>query len=64
MTKQGKDYIIFPLDVATTDAAKKYVRLLADSVGLFKVGLELFIRCGPEIVDYIHSQTAARVFLD
>lgn len=62
--KPGKDYIIFPLDVATTDAAKKYVRLLADSVGLFKVGLELFIRCGPEIVDFIHSQTAARVFLD
>jgi len=62
--KSGKDYIIFPLDVATTDAAKKYVRLLADSVGLFKVGLELFIRCGPEIVEFIHSQTSARVFLD
>ncbi len=27
-------------------------------------GLELFIRCGPEIIDFIHSQTAARVFLD
>ena len=62
--KQGKDYIIFPLDVATIDAAKKYVELLAERVGLFKVGLELFIRCGPEIIDFIHSQTAARVFLD
>ena len=62
--KQGKDYIIFPLDVATIDAAKKYVELLAEMVGLFKVGLELFIRCGPEIIDFIHSQTAARVFLD
>jgi orotidine-5'-phosphate decarboxylase len=62
--KKGKDYIIFPLDVATLDAAKKYVGLLADSVGLFKVGLELFIRGGPEIIDFIHSQTTARVFLD
>jgi orotidine-5'-phosphate decarboxylase len=62
--KPGKDYIIFPLDVATIDAAKKYIELLAERVGLFKVGLELFIRCGPEIIDFIHSQTAARVFLD
>ena len=62
--RRGKDYIIFPLDVATIDAAKKYVELLAERVGLFKVGLELFIRCGPEIIDFIHSQTTARVFLD
>jgi orotidine-5'-phosphate decarboxylase len=62
--KSGKDYIIFPLDVATIDAAKKYIGLLAERVGLFKVGLELFIRCGTEVIDFIHSQTAARVFLD
>ena len=62
--RKGKDYIIFPLDVATIETAKKYVELLAERVGLFKVGLELFIRCGPEIIDFIHSQTAARVFLD
>lgn len=62
--KQGKDYIIFPLDVPSIEAAKKYIGLLAERVGLFKVGLELFIRCGPEIIDFIHSQTDARVFLD
>jgi orotidine-5'-phosphate decarboxylase len=62
--KQGKDFIIFPLDVATIDAAKEYIGLLAEKVGLFKVGLELFIRCGSEVIDFIHSQTAARVFLD
>ena len=62
--KRGKDRIIFPLDVATLDAAQQYIELLAESVGLFKVGLELFIRCGSKIVDVIHSQTAARVFLD
>jgi orotidine-5'-phosphate decarboxylase len=62
--KKPKDYIIFPLDVASPEEAKKYIRLLAERVGLFKVGLELFIRCGPEIIDFILSQTAARVFLD
>ena len=62
--KQGKDRIIFPLDVATIGEAKKYVELLADSVGLFKVGLELFIRSGPEIIEVIHSTSTARIFLD
>jgi orotidine-5'-phosphate decarboxylase len=62
--KQGKDHIIFPLDVASIEEAKKYIELLAEKVGLFKVGLELFIRCGTEVIDFIHSQTAARIFLD
>jgi orotidine-5'-phosphate decarboxylase len=62
--KTGKDRIIFPLDVASIEEARKYIELLADGVGLFKVGLELFVRCGPEILDYIHRRTAARVFLD
>jgi len=62
--KKAKDYIIFPLDVPTMDDAKQYVELLADNVGLFKVGLELFIRSGPEIIEFIHSHSAARVFLD
>jgi orotidine-5'-phosphate decarboxylase len=62
--KKAKDYIIFPLDVASTSEAKKYVELLAESVGMFKVGLELFVHSGPEIIRFIHSQRAARVFLD
>jgi orotidine-5'-phosphate decarboxylase len=62
--KQAKDYIIFPLDVASTDEAKRFVELLADHVGLFKVGLELFIRSGPDIVRFINSAGTARVFLD
>ena len=62
--RKGKDYLIFPLDVASMEEAKRYTELLAEKIGLFKVGLELFIRCGPEIIGYIHSQTAARVFLD
>ena len=62
--KQPKDYLIFPLDVASLDEAKKYVELLAESVGLFKVGLELFVRAGSEIIEFIHNKCAARVFLD
>jgi orotidine-5'-phosphate decarboxylase len=62
--RQAKDRIIFPLDVASIDEAKNYIELLATSVGLFKVGLELFIRSGPEIIEFIHKESAARVFLD
>lgn len=62
--KNAKDHIIFPLDVASSGEAKKYVELLAASVGMFKVGLELFVHSGPEIIRFIHSQHAARVFLD
>ena len=62
--RQAKDYIIFPLDVPSIDAAKHFVGLLADYVGVFKVGLELFIRSGPEIVKYINESGPARVFLD
>jgi orotidine-5'-phosphate decarboxylase len=62
--KQAKDRLIFPLDVATVEEAKRYIELLAESVGLFKVGLELFIQAGPKIIGFIHSQTQARVFLD
>ncbi len=62
--KAAKDYIIFPLDVASLEEARRYVQLLAGEVGMFKVGLELFVRCGPQIVESINSAGAAGVFLD
>jgi orotidine-5'-phosphate decarboxylase len=62
--RQTKDYIIFPLDLPTYTAAKEYVDLLSEQVGVFKVGLELFIHCGPPIVHYIKTSTSAKVFLD
>ena len=64
MKQQAKDHIIFPLDVATADEAKRYIELLGDSVGLFKVGLELFVQAGPQIIEFIYDRTEARVFLD
>ena len=62
--KKASDYIIFPLDVPTIHDARRFVELLADDVGLFKVGLELFIRSGSDIIEFIHSKSGARVFLD
>jgi orotidine-5'-phosphate decarboxylase len=62
--KQAKDYIVFPLDVASEAEARGLVELLAGEVGMFKVGLELFVRCGPSIVRYIHAAGPAGVFLD
>lgn len=62
--KAAKDYIVFPLDVPSPEAAKKLVGLLANDVGMFKVGLELFIRSGPELVRWILQAGSAKVFLD
>lgn len=62
--RPGKDYIVFPLDIASMAEALTYVRRLGDAVGLFKVGLELFIRCGPDVVAAIRGESAAGVFLD
>lgn len=59
-----KDYIIFPLDVPSEAEARRLVELLADRVGMFKVGLELFVRSGPGIVRLVESAGAAGVFLD
>ena len=62
--REAKDYIVFPLDVASEAEARGLVELLAGEVGLFKVGLELFVRCGPSIVRHIHAAGPAGVFLD
>jgi len=62
--RRAKDYIIFPLDVPTEKAARKYVELLSESVGMFKVGLELFIQSGPGLIDFIKASGNADVFLD
>jgi len=62
--KQPKDYIIFPLDLPSYDQAMSYVEKLNDRVGLFKVGLELFISQGPSILKSILDSGGAGIFLD
>ena len=62
--KDPKDTIIFPLDVPSRNEAEQFVRRLSGHVGLFKVGLELFIQSGPEIVAMIHASGDTGIFLD
>ncbi len=62
--RQAKDYIIFPLDVPTLAEAKPFISQLSSDVGMFKVGLELFIRSGPEVIRYIKDESSAGIFLD
>ena len=61
---QPSDRIIFPLDVPDYQAAMRLVELLTGRVGLFKVGLELFIAEGPRIVEAINNAGDTGVFLD
>ena len=55
--------IIVALDVPSLEAALKLVEQLAPAVGAFKVGKELFVSAGPEVVRKIRA-TGAAVFLD
>ncbi len=58
-----KDKIIFALDVDHFADAQKWVNLLKDQIGLFKVGKQLFTHAGPKVVDMIR-QKGQKVFLD
>jgi len=55
--------LILALDVDDEQAALGIVSELKDTVGLFKVGHQLFTACGPDIVRKI-VRMGARVFLD
>jgi len=57
--------IIFPLDLPTLDEALGFVRVLKGRVGLFKIGLELFVREGPRAVEAVREAApGAGIFLD
>lgn len=58
-----KDRIIVALDTDSPDAALASVSALAGEVGLFKVGMELFPRGGPDLIGRIRAM-GAEVFLD
>ena len=58
-----RDRIIVALDVPDRERALQLVRQLREFVGMFKVGLQLYIAEGPEIVKAIRAEGVA-VFLD
>lgn len=62
--RDAASYIIFPLDLPRWQDAQDYVGRLVGSVGMFKVGLELFVRAGPEIINLIRTRGKAEIFLD
>ena len=59
----AKDRIILALDVDNINDVIKYVNLLKDYVGYFKVGMPLFTSCGFEAIDVI-KQHGGKVYFD
>ena len=55
--------IIVALDVPSAEQALKLAEHVAPAVGAFKIGKELFVSAGPDIVKKIRA-TGAAVFLD
>ena len=58
-----KNPIIAALDVPDAEQAIKLVEAIAPAVGAFKIGKELFVSAGPDIVKRVRD-TGASVFLD
>lgn len=58
-----KTQLIVALDVEKLKDAEALVELLYPTVGLFKIGSQLFTACGPEAVKMVGSKKA-QVFLD
>ena len=63
MADKIKNPIIAALDVPSAEQALKLAQALAPAVGAFKIGKELFVSAGPDIVKKIRA-TGAAVFLD
>jgi orotidine-5'-phosphate decarboxylase len=63
MKETVKDRLIVALDVESAHEALTLFDSLRDSVGMFKIGMQLFTAAGPDIVRQIVSR-GGRVFLD
>jgi orotidine-5'-phosphate decarboxylase len=60
----AKERLIFALDVPKSEDAWHYLRLLKEEVGLFKVGLELFMAEGPQVLGELAAALPGGIFLD
>lgn len=58
-----KERIVLALDVDRLGTAQEIVKEFKDSVGMFKVGKQLFTHTGPKIVDFIKMK-GGKGFLD
>uniref|UniRef100_A0A7C4MMJ6 Orotidine 5'-phosphate decarboxylase n=1 Tax=Desulfatirhabdium butyrativorans TaxID=340467 RepID=A0A7C4MMJ6_9BACT len=62
LTEAGRR-IVFPLDVPAAEQAMALIDLLGSYVGIYKIGLELFLAEGPHLVSRI-VEKGFSVFLD
>lgn len=60
----AKDKVILALDVSSEGEAIELVKDLKDSVGAFKIGLELFTSIGPRILESVKNAGGDRIFFD
>lgn len=60
---EAKKRVIFALDVDEFAQAQSWVEQLHEKVGLFKIGKQLFTKCGPEVVRMVQEK-GGEVFLD
>jgi orotidine-5'-phosphate decarboxylase len=63
MRKEAKDSLIVALDVPSIEQSIFIIEELGDLIDFYKVGLELFTRVGPQIVDVLKTR-GKKVFLD
>jgi len=61
---EPREALCYALDVSTAKEAEAEVARLAPYAGMFKVGLQLFIREGPPLIRSLRERGAARIFLD
>lgn len=65
MGPSARHRLIVALDVPSADAALRSAERLADHVGMFKIGLELFVAEGPAVVRQLRERyPGVDVFLD
>lgn len=64
MSKQAKNYLALALDnVSEKNQIENLVNTLSDYIGIFKIGLEQYIRFGPEIIELVRKKDN-KIFLD
>jgi orotidine-5'-phosphate decarboxylase len=64
MPLAARDRLIFALDVPHKAEAERFISLLSGEVGLFKVGLELFVAEGPAFLQLLAERYGVEYFLD
>jgi orotidine-5'-phosphate decarboxylase len=63
LSESARERLIFALDYPSLKEAREAVSILKERVGIFKVGLELFVSAGPGILEFL-AEKKAGIFLD